>query len=113
LTGLAQENLKKALSKVQFYEKAGFKFAQTGNGLEATLLLLDAFWEHVESEIGNPVAAMAPHRDWILMCDSTKPAVLQEMRAESQRQFDNAQDNHLLSTQVMLRGPQGWSLLAA
>lgn len=105
-------NLLRNMGEVIFLEKDGCRLAQCGGDLEATLLLVDAFWDHVRSDmqIKAEVLAAAPRRNRLLMCDSADPAAILALRAQARSLFDERDDGHRLSTQIMTRRNGGWSL---
>jgi len=110
LPRLAQANLERALPEPQFFAKDGCNIAVTGNDLEATLLLVDKLWDDMARQIRGEIVASVPRRDRILMCDSANPAALATLRAQAQEFFDEQDDAHRLSTQVMVRRGGRWTL---
>lgn len=106
----ARANLERALPQPQFFAKGGCNIAVTGDGMEATLLLVDDLWDKMTADIRGELLVSAPRRDRILMCDSADPSAVATLRAQAQEFFDEQDDNHRLSTQVMVRRHGGWSL---
>jgi len=110
LPRLARVNLERALPEPQFFAKDGCNIAVTGNDLEATLLLVDKLWNDMAQQVRGEILASVPRRDRILMCDSANPGALATLRAQSQEFFDEQDDAHRLSTQVMVRRGGMWAL---
>ena len=110
LPGLAQANLERALPEPQFFAKDGCNIAVTGNDLEATLLLVDKVWSDMAQHVHGEILVSVPRRDRILMCDSANPVALSTLRAQAQEFFDEQNDAHRLSTQLMVRRQGGWTL---
>lgn len=110
LPQLALANLKRELSPPTFFEKDGCQVAHTGNYLEATLLLVDSVWDDLAATCAGEILVCTPRRDRIVMCDSANPRALATLRRLSAEFFDAQQDEHCLSTQLMVRRGGHWSL---
>jgi uncharacterized protein YtpQ (UPF0354 family) len=110
LPQLALENLKRVLPQPQFFAKDNWGLAHTGQGLDATLLLVDAVWDEMQPNFTGDILCIAPRRDRILMCDSANPAALASMRSHAAEFFDERDDAHRLSTQTMVRRAGHWAL---
>lgn len=110
LPPLARANLERLLPAPQFFAKDGCGLAHTGGGMEATLLLVDKVWKEMQPKIRGDIIATAPRRDRILMCDSANPSAVAALRVQSQGFFDEIDDPHRLSTQLMVRRDGGWAL---
>ncbi|MCW8166508.1 DUF1444 family protein [Verminephrobacter aporrectodeae subsp. tuberculatae] len=109
---LALRNLARLMPRTRFFGKQGFMAVYTGGELEATLLLLDAFWEHMQaSSLGKEIVAVVPRRDCLLLCDARDAGALAELGREAEKFFTESQDAHALSVQKMLRRDDGrWEL---
>lgn len=110
LPGIARANLERALPQPKFFAKDGCKVAVTGDDLEATLLLVDGLWDAMASQVRGDILVSAPRRDRILMCDSADPNAVATLREQAQQFFDEHNDAHRLSTQVMVRRGGAWAL---
>lgn len=110
LPALARANLERALPQPQFFAKDGCNIAVTGEGLEATLLLADGMWNEMAPSVRGEILASVPRRDRILMCDSADPTAVATLRAQAQEFFEEQDDAHRLSTQVMVRRGGKWAL---
>ena len=110
LPGIARANLERALPQPQFFAKDGCNVAVTGDDLEATLLLVDGLWGSMEAQVRGNILVSAPRRDRILMCDSADPSAVATLRQQAQQFFDEQNDPHRLSTQLMVRRGDAWAL---
>nr|WP_315400786.1 DUF1444 domain-containing protein [uncultured Duganella sp.] len=110
LPSLAHANLRRALPQPQFFAKDGCGLAHTGGGMEATLLLVDDVWEQMQPNFRGQILVTAPRRDRILMCDSADAAATAALRVQTREAFDEIDDPHRLSTQIMVRQGSGWAL---
>jgi len=110
LPQLARTNLARAMPQPQFFAKDGCGLAVTGKGMEAALLLVDTVWDEMAPRFRGEIVAVAPRRDRILVCDSANPAALAAVREQARAFFDEHQDQHRLSTQLMVRREGEWTL---
>jgi uncharacterized protein YtpQ (UPF0354 family) len=113
LPPLARANLQRLLPQPQFFAKDGCGLAYTGEGMEATLLLVDKVWNEMQPSFRGDIIATAPRRDRILMCDSADASAVAALRVQSQGFFNEIDDPHRLSTQLMVRRDGGWTLYDA
>ena len=110
LPPLAHANLLRDLPAPQFFAKDGCGLAHTGGGMEATLLLVDRVWEEMQPNFRSDILVTAPRRDRILMCDSADAGAVSALRVQTREFFDEHDDPHRLSTQIMVRSGTGWAL---
>lgn len=110
LPSLAHANLRRVLPQPQFFAKDGCGLAYTGDGMEATLLLVDDVWNEMQPNFRGEILVTAPRRDRILMCDSADAAATAALRVQTREAFDEYDDPHRLSTQIMVRQGSGWAL---
>ena len=113
LPQLASANLARAVPQPRFFAKDGCGLAVTGEDLEATLLLVDGVWSEMAPNVRGEIVAAVPRRDRILVCDSANPAALGALREQASAFFDEQEDPHRLSTQLMVRRAGGWLLFDA
>lgn len=107
---LASANLARQLPAPQFFARDGCGLAHTGGDMEATLLLTDAVWEEMQPNFRGEILVTVPRRDRILMCDSADAAALGALREQTREFFDERDDAHRLSLQIMARRAGGWTL---
>lgn len=107
---LALRNLKRAMPQPQFFAKNNVGLARTGNGLEATLLLTEDIWTDMQPNFSGQILVTVPRRDRILMCDSANVAAVGSLRDQTREFFNEHQDQHRLSTQILARQGQSWTL---
>lgn len=110
LPQLALENLQRVLPQPQFFNKDRTCLIYTGQDLEATLLLIDAFWSEAQTDFQGEMLVTAPRRDRVLMCDGGDAGALAALRLHTSDFFKEHQDVHMLSTQIMRRRGQKWCL---
>ena len=113
LAELGRANLRRAMPQPQFFAKDGCGLAHTGGELEATLLLLDEVWQRMQPNFAGAILAAVPRRDRILLCDGGDPAATAALARQTGEFFDQQDDAHRLSTQLMRRNGDGWSLFNA
>lgn len=110
---VAAENLQGALLPVNFFGKGdGVRLVKCGGNLEATLLLVDRFWDFARNDMqaAGELIVAAPRRDCVAICDGADPAAVAALRERAEELFNEHDDAHRLSTQLMVRGDGGWSL---
>lgn len=107
---LARDNLRRALPTVKFLTGDGYGLAVTGGDMEATLLVLDGLWQAVQADIGGELLVAVPRRDRLLMCDSAHADAVAALRQQTVKLFHASRDGQHLSTQVMVRREQSWTL---
>jgi len=110
---LAIENLGRQMSEPQFMNQDGCGVAHTGDNLEATLLLLDGVWAGLQSHIRGELLAAVPRRDRLLVCDSANADATRALPGLAAAYFAEHEDQHALSTQIMVRRGGNWTLYAS
>ena len=110
LAPLALANLLRVLPQPEYFTKERCGLAYTGHDLEATLLLVDAIWDQMQPNFAGEIVVTAPRRDRLLMCDSADVKALASLRLQSAEFFNEHDDAHRLSTQLMVRRAGAWSL---
>jgi len=113
LPRIARANLERAMPQPRFFAKDGCGLAVTGQDLEAAMLLVDRVWNDMAPNFRGEIVAAAPRRDRILMCDSANTASLAALREQAREFFDERDDPHRLSTQLMVRRAGQWVLFDA
>lgn len=111
LPDVAMSNLVKAMRwPPQFKLKNGVNKLDLGGNHEAVLLIVSGAFDQIESHLEGPPVASAPHRDCLLICNSSSTDAIAELRRQTAEEFNQRQDNHRLSTQVMIRRDGIWRL---
>lgn len=107
---LAVENLGRVLPEPQFADEDGCGVAHTGQELEATLLLVDSVWAPIESHIKGKLLVAVPRRNRLIICDSANAGAVRALPGLVHAYFAEHQDQHALSTQIMVRRNGHWTL---
>ena len=105
--------LQKQMPTPSLHPLDGCMLVQTGGDLEATLLLVDSFWESMQADIGGDIFVTVPRRDRLLICAGTDDRALSALRRHTEAFFNEHDDPHRLSRQVMARRDGGWALAAS
>lgn len=110
---LARENLGSALPKISFHTQDGCGLAMTGGETEASLLVLNGLWKKAQADISGELLVTVPRRNRLLMCDSVHAHAVDALRTYTRKFFREQQDQHCLSTQIMVRRNNAWALFEA
>ena len=70
LRGLACDNLKRLLPKIERHGANGFYMVTAGGDYEASLLLLDSIWSGGQMEVQGDIVVAIPSRDLLLVTGS-------------------------------------------
>jgi hypothetical protein len=79
--------------------------ARTGDGLDASRLLLPGLHDVLAAELGSPFAAAVPHRDALFACSLTHPSALSALRARAIEEAARAP--HAITAGLFAVGPYG------
>lgn len=107
---LALANLRRDLPQVNFFKQDECGVAQVGNDLEATLLLVDSVWSGIEPQMKGELLAVAPRRDRLVLCDSANSNAMSALHGLVDEFFNEHEDQHRLSKQIMTRRGGRWTL---
>lgn len=112
---LARANLKGRFSaQLLRTDHDGLMAVQAGDGFEAVLLILDAFWDqHVRSVVAGDIVSAAPRRDVLLIADAAIAGAVDALREQAAAVLRGSQDAHGLSAQAMVRRDGRWQMLDA
>ena len=100
LAALAQTEL-----EVRSYR--GIFVALMGGNFEASMILVDTFWEEVvPAFLPGPIVAAFPARDILSFGEAGSPAVMAELEAVIGRTFPDG--DHLLSDKLHVRRERAW-----
>lgn len=113
MPALALKNLAQGMPPPPRLRKQGCMDVRIDGQTEATLLLLDDFWQQIQAGLGGDIVATAPRRDRLLVCDAGDAGALELLDKKSQAAFTEVQDEHALSLQKMLRRDGRWELFNA
>ncbi len=96
-----------AQTKLEVRSYKGIFVALMGGNFEASMILVDAFWEQVVPEfLPGPVVAAFPARDILSFGEAGSPAVMAELKAVIDRTFPSG--DHLLSNKLYVRRERAW-----
>ena len=107
---LALANLRRQLPEPQFFRRDDCGVAQVGDDLEATLLLVDSVWSAIAPTMQGELLAVVPRRNRLVLCDSANQEAMGALRELADDYFDEEDDQHRLSKQVMVRRGGCWTL---
>ncbi|ABM56052.1 hypothetical protein [Verminephrobacter eiseniae] len=113
MPALALDNLARSMPEPQQSRLNGCIAINTGGDLEATLLLLDAFWEQMQASLGGEIVAVVPRRNRLLLCAGNDAQALEQLDRQARVFFAEEQDAHALSLQKMVRRNGRWQLFGA
>lgn len=85
LRGLACENLKRLLPKIERYGTNGAYMLTAGGNYEASLLLLDSVWSDIQKDVQGDIVVAIPTRDVLLVTGSDDREGLEKMRQTVQK----------------------------
>lgn len=107
---LALANLTREMAEVQFNNQRDCGVAHVGNDLEATVLLVDSVWSKIGAKLKGELLAVTPRRDRLVVCDSANAQAVAALPALADEFFNEQQDQHRLSKQIMVRRGGRWVL---
>ena len=91
--------------------RQGLMEVRTGQDLEAVMLVFDSFWSgHVRSLVKGDIVVCAPRRNVLLIADTAVTGALEALQEEAALAFQQTQDAHALSLQMMQWTDAGWTL---
>lgn len=111
---LGVANLRKAVDalEVRVHSAPSYFAVIAGGNYEASLLLLDEFWDDAfRPFVGGPYAVAVPARDVLAFGDASDPESLAELRALIQRVWPDG--DHLLSDRLFTRRDGPWTPLTS
>lgn len=110
LPHLAQQNLAREMPQPQLLRQHGYISVQTGGDLEATLLVLDRFWDQLSASEDADFVVVVPRRECLLLCDARDAQACQRISTEASHGLRQQPDVHALSQQRMVRRQGRWVL---
>src|SRR6218665_1164036 len=113
MPALALDNLARSMPEPQQSRLNGCIAIDTGGDLEATLLLLDAFWEQMQASLGGEIVAVVPRRNRLLLCAGNDAQALEQLDRQAPDFFSEEQDARGLSLEKMVRRNGRWQLFGA
>lgn len=105
---LATANLTRDMGEVQFDNQRDCGVVHVGGDLEATVLLVDNVWSKIDAKLQGELLAVAPRRNRLVVCDSANAAALAALPGLAGELFNEEQDQHRLSQQIMVRREGRW-----
>ena len=103
LRGLACENLKRLLPKIERSGANGLFMLTAGGDYEASLLLFDSIWSDMRKEVRGDVVVAIPSRDLLIVTGSEDSQGIEKMKQIVQKAF--AEGSYRLTTKLfVLRG---------
>ena len=107
LRQLAVENLKGFLTGIECHgDGRSYFMATAGGNYEASILLLDSFWDQVREDVDGDLVATVPARDVLLFTGSGSAEGLREMRERTMKIVSTG--DHVISTTLLRRTNGIW-----
>lgn len=110
LKQISAENFRNLVPSVQLQKYGNFYDVRTGHNLEACLLIDNEFWEEESKKLSGSLVAGVPHRDNMMFCDSNDPDALEGLKEYTTKFYNESQDNHSLSLNLLSWTPTGWQV---
>jgi len=88
LRGLACENLKGILPKIELHGDDGLYMLSAGGNYEASLLLLDSIWSKENLAVKGDVIVAIPTRDILLVTGSSDKEGISKLKALAKKSYD-------------------------
>lgn len=101
LRGLACENLKRLLPKIERHGANGTFMLTAGGDYEASLLLLDSVWNDMQKDVRGDIVVAIPTRDLLLVTGSDDREGLEKLRQTVDKV--SAQSAYKLTTKLFVR----------
>jgi uncharacterized protein YtpQ (UPF0354 family) len=80
LRGIATENLKRIIPKIERHGENGLYMFTAGGDYEASLLLFDSIWEDLRTKVKGDIVVAVPTRDLLVVTGSEDADGLQRVR---------------------------------
>lgn len=103
-------NLVRTAPDPQYSCRDGVHLMQVDQQSEASMLVIDGLWDMLQPQLKGPLLASVPRRDRLLICDGADAQAVQALRRQTAEYFDERDDEHRLSTQIMRRQGDDWVL---
>lgn len=109
LLRLALENLARESGTARLFrlehEAGPVVAARTGDGLDASRVLLPGLHDVLAPELGSPFAVAIPHRDALLACSLAKPSCVELLRERAG--YEAARAAYAITPELLQCGPEG------
>jgi sulfur relay (sulfurtransferase) DsrF/TusC family protein len=103
---VAIRNLEKLALEVRLHPYGQICGVLMGGNFEASMLLLDSFWESLRQRVQTTFAVAVPARDILAFCDSGSAEGINELNALIDRVWPKG--DHLISRDLYLRVDGRW-----
>ncbi|AEU35895.1 DUF1444 family protein [Granulicella mallensis] len=107
LRQLAVENLKGMLTNIECHDGGPWSMVSAGGTYEASILLLDTFWEHVREEVEGDLIAVVPARDVLLFTGASSADGLKEIKERATKIVSTG--DHVISATLLRRTNGVWA----
>ena len=88
LRGMACENLKGLLPKIELHGDDGLYMLTAGGDYEASLLLLDSIWSNKNLAVKGDIVVAIPTRDLLLVTGSSDKEGISKLKARAKKSYD-------------------------
>lgn len=110
LHGVTFRNVIRTVPEPKYLNRDNVHLMQTGQQMETSMLVIDGLWDLIQPQLKGPILASAPRRDRLLLCDGADEQAIAALRRQTAEYFDEHDDEHRLSTQIMRRQGDDWVL---
>jgi uncharacterized protein YtpQ (UPF0354 family) len=100
LRGLACENLKRLIPKIERNGANGLYMLTAGGDYEASLLLFDSIWSDIKKEVRGDVVVAIPSRDLLIVTGSEDSQGIEKMKQIVQKA--SAEGSYRLTTKLFV-----------
>lgn len=108
LHGVTFRNVVRNVADPQYTNRDGVHLMQVGQQMEASMLVIDGLWDMLQPQLAGPLLVSVPRRDRLLICDGADAQAIAALRRQTAEYFDERDDEHRLSTQIMRRQGDDW-----
>ncbi len=103
-------NLVRTVPEPRYLNRDGVHLMQVDEQMEASMLVVDGLWDMIQPQLKGPLLTSAPRRDRLLICDGADAQAVAALRRQTAEYFNEHDDEHRLSTQIMRRQGDDWVL---
>ncbi|MBB5065550.1 DUF1444 family protein [Granulicella mallensis] len=107
LRQLAVENLRGMLANIECHDGGLWSMVSAGGTYEASILLLDTFWDQVREEVEGDLVAVVPARDVLLFTGAGSADGLREIKGRATKIVSTS--DHVISATLLRRTNGAWA----
>jgi uncharacterized protein YtpQ (UPF0354 family) len=110
LYGVTFRNVIRTVPEPKYLNRENVHLMGTGQQMETSMLVIDGIWDLIQPQLKGPILVSAPRRDRLLVCDGADAQAIAALRRQTAEYFNEHDDEHRLSTQIMRRQGDDWVL---